>query len=63
MGSKANDPTSFRLNNDDKRLIKQLATKLDVSYIDVICISVREKAERHGIQSHRPLTMDLRIRL
>lgn len=43
-------PTSFRLSQKAKRLIRALAKRMGVSQTAVLEILVREKAKREGVE-------------
>ncbi len=45
-----NKPTSVRLSDDAKRLIKLMAAKLGISQTAVIELAIREKARREGVK-------------
>lgn len=45
-----NKPTSVRLSNDAKRLIKLLSEKLGISQTAIIELAIREKAKREGLK-------------
>lgn len=43
-------PTSVRLSDDAKRLIKLLSAKLGISQTAIIELAIREKARREGLK-------------
>jgi predicted transcriptional regulator len=45
-----NKPTSVRLSDDAKRLIKLMSQKLGISQTAIIELAIREKAKREGIK-------------
>lgn len=47
-------PTSVRLSDTAKRLVKKIAAKLGISQAAVLEIAIREKAEKERIQDDDP---------
>lgn len=45
-----NKPTSVRLSDDAKRLIKLMSDKLGISQTAIIELAIREKARREGVK-------------
>jgi hypothetical protein len=50
MSITKNNPTSFKLTQEAKRLLAELAKKLGISKADVLELAIRDKAKNEGVQ-------------